>query len=169
MCEESQDLLKWPFPFEFYQLGVRAHDKQQLLCPISHTWQWVTDLKLALSVWKQSEGITLVFLLLVLEWKESARELQLVPYLRPAGDKDVELCSKRLKRRLLFQEITLHNNKTFHCYVHSGSLRPFPVAGSEGHLGAASKYFPALCWKGQHAVVCDLHSSISVCLCWFIS
>lgn len=53
-----------------------------------------------------------------------------------------EWCSKRLKRSLLFKEIALHNNTIFHCYVHSGSLRPFPLAASEGHLGAASKYFP---------------------------
>lgn len=94
-----------------------------------------------------------------LSWgeKKSARELQLVSHLRPAGDKDVELHSKRLERSLIFQEITLHNNKIFHCYVHSGSLCPFPLAGSEGHLGVASKYFPALCKMGQHAGVCLIY------------
>lgn len=77
--------------------------------------------------------------------------------IRPAGDKDVELCSKRLKRSLIFQEITLHNKKIFHCYVHSWSLRPFPLAGSEGHLGTASKYFPALCKMRPHAGVCLIY------------
>lgn len=85
-----------------------------------------------------------MFLFLVMRGKKSGRELQWVSYLRPAGDKDVELRSKRLKRTLIFQETTLHNDKISYCYVHSGSLCPFPIAGSEGHLGVASKYFPAL-------------------------
>lgn len=106
-----------------------------------------------------------------LSWgeKKSARELQWVSYLRAAGDKDGELRSKRLKRSLIFQETTLHNNKIFHCYVHSGSLCPFPLAGSEGHLGVASKYFPVLCKTGPPACGCVCFTKLDFCLFMLIN